>query len=218
MFQKRNLLVRTRGGAIRLPGNTEDDESERSIGHKSLYNKREKQAIGVLAASLIREGETILLDSGTTTIEIARNLHHLKNLTVITNAINIAVELLRYKRFNVIMLGGYIRNASQSAVGPVAESNLKVFYCDKFFLGVDSFNVENGLSTPSIDEANLNQVMISMAKEVIAVFDSSKFNTRSFVFIAPVNKINTIVTDGGVLPSTRRQLKTMGIEVLVAEP
>ncbi len=217
MFHERNLLVRTRGGAIGMPESNSNDD-DMSIGHKRLFHHKEKQAIGRLAASLIRDGETILLDSGTTTMEIARNLHHIKKLTVITNAINIAAELLTYKRFNVIMLGGYLRSSSQSAVGPIAESNLKVFYCDKFFLGVDSFNIECGLSTPNIDEANLNQVMFSMAKEVIAVFDSSKFNKRSFVFIAPVNKIHTVVTDNGVPASEKRQLKSMGIELHVAEP
>ncbi len=216
LFHDRNLLMRTRGGAIRAPKNTED-ENDLPISHKQLFYYKEKQLIGRLAASLIKDGETILLDAGTTTMEIARNLHHLTKLTVITNALNIAVELSNYKRFNVIMLGGYLRATSQSVVGPIAESDLKVFYCDKLFLGVDSFNIECGVSTPNIEEANLNQVMLSMTKEVIAVFDSSKFNKRSFVLIAPVNKLNTVVTDEGIPPTMKRQLKSMGIEVLVAK-
>lgn len=215
MLHERNLLVRTRGGAIRLPES--DNGNDMSISYKRLYYHKEKQVIGQLAASLIKDGETILLDSGTTTLEIARNLHSFNKLTIITNALNIAAELLKYKRFNVIILGGYLRETSQSTVGPIAESNLKVFYCDKFFLGVDSFNIETGLSTPNIEEANLNQVMFSMAKEVIAVLDSSKFNKRSFVFIAPVNMINTVVTDSGIPVNVKRQLKSMNIEVLVAE-
>lgn len=215
MFHERNLLVRTRGGAIRLPEC--DNGSDVSISYKRLYNYKEKQIIGRLAASLINDGETILLDSGTTTLEIARNLHHLRKLTIITNALNIAAELLNYKRFNVIMLGGYLRETSQSVVGPIAESNLRIFYCDKFFLGVDSFNLDTGLSTPNIEEANLNQVMISMSKEVIAVLDSSKFNKRSFVFIAPANKINTVVTDAGITQNVKRQLTSKNIKVLVAE-
>lgn len=215
MLHERNLLVRTRGGAIRLPES--DNSSDISINYKRLYYYKEKQLIGRLAASLINDGETILLDSGTTTLEIARNLQRFSKLTIITNALNIAVELLKYKRFNVIMLGGYLRETSQSTVGPIAESDLKIFYCDKFFLGVDSFTIESGLSTPNIEEANLNQVMISMSKKVIAVLDSSKFNKRSFVFIAPVNKINTVVTDSGIPANVKRQLKSMNIEVLVAE-
>ena len=80
-----------------------------------------------------------------------------------------------------------------TSVGPLAESNLKLFYCDKLFLGVDSFSVDTGLSTPSVDEASTNQVMISRAREVIGVFDSSKVNKRALAFIADVDKINTIV-------------------------
>jgi len=214
-LKKRNLLTRTRGGAIRLPETNRGNDT--TIRDKQLYNYKEKRAIGKLAASLINENETILLDSGTTTLEVARNLQHFQNLTIITNAINIAIELLKYKRFSVILLGGHLRETSHSTVGPVAESSLKIFYCDKLFLGVDSFNLEKGVSTPNIEEANINQTMMSMAKETIAVFDSSKFNKRSFAFIASVNKINTVVTDGGIPSEMKVQLKQMGVKVNVAQ-
>lgn len=158
-----------------------------------------------------------MLDSGTTTLEIARNLGRFQRLTIITNALNVATELLKYKRFNVILLGGNLREPSQSTVGPVAESNLKVFYSDKLFLGVDSFNIECGLSTPNIEEANINQVMLSMASEVVAVFDSSKVNKRSFAFIAPVDKIDVIVTDSNLPANVRTQLKSMDIKLHIAD-
>lgn len=99
----------------------------------------------------------------------------------------------------------------------VAESNLKVFYSDKLFLGVDSFNIECGLSTPNIEEANINQVMLSMASEVVAVFDSSKVNKRSFAFIAPVDKIDVIVTDSNLPANVRTQLKSMDIKLHIAD-
>ncbi|KKB46156.1 MULTISPECIES: DeoR/GlpR family DNA-binding transcription regulator [Parabacteroides] len=217
ILHERNLLLRTRGGAIRLP-NTNGKNNETSLKLKGLYNFKEKLAIGKFAASLIRDGETILLDSGTTTFEIAKNLHHLKHLTVITNALDTAIELLKYKRFNVILLGGHLREVSHSTVGPLAESNLKVFYCDKLFLGVDSFNIEFGLSTHDIEEANINQTMFSMSKEVIAVLDSSKFNKRNFVFIAPVNKIHTVVTDNNIPSNIKTQIKSMNIALYTVEP
>lgn len=212
----RNLLVRTHGGAMSYQAG-EATPDDTPINNKCLYNKREKQAIGRLAATLIEEGNTIMLDSGTTTLEIARNLERFRRLTIITNAINIAVELLRYKRFNVILLGGNLREPSHSTVGPIAESNLKLFYCDKLFLGVDSFNVECGLSTPNIEEANINQVMLSRAGQVVAVFDSSKVNKRSFAFIASVDKIDVIVTDDRLSPNLRTQLRSMGIQLYQAE-
>ena len=86
-------------------------------------------------------------------MEIAKNLHSFKQLTIITNAIDIAIELSKYKRFNVILLGGHLRDSSLSTVGPIAENTLKIFYCDKLFLGVDSFNLERGVSTPNIEES-----------------------------------------------------------------
>lgn len=213
-LKRRNLLTRIRGGALRLPETNLG--ADMAIKEKQLFHYREKRAIGKLAASLINENETILLDSGTTTLEIARNLHNFKNLTIVTNAINIAVELSNYNRFTVILLGGHLRESSLSTVGPLAESTLKIFYCDKLFLGVDSFNLEKGVSTPNIEEANINQTMMSMSKETIAVFDSSKFNKRSFTFIAPVDKINTVVTDEGIPMDVKIQLKKMHINVQIA--
>ena len=213
-LKKRNLITRVRGGAIRLPETNLG--ADIAIREKQLFHFKEKKAIGKLAASFIKENETVILDSGTTTLEIAKNLHHLNNLTIVTNAINIAVELSNYNRFTIILLGGHLRETSLSTVGPLTESALKIFYCDKLFLGVDSFNIEKGVSTPNMEEANINQTMMSMAKETIAVFDSSKFNKRSFTFIASVDKINTIVTDEGIPAEMRAQLKRMGIKLNIA--
>ncbi len=214
-LNKRNLLIRTRGGAVRMPEVSIGNDI--AIQQKQLYNYKEKKAIGKLAATLIKENETIILDSGTTTLEIAKNLQAFRSLTIITNAINIAIELSKYNRFTVILLGGHLRASSLSTVGPLAESILKIFYCDKLFLGIDSFNLEKGVSTPNIEEANINQTMMSMAKETIAVFDSSKFNKRSFAFIAPVNKIHSIVTDEGIPKDIKFQLKNMNIQVYIAK-
>lgn len=214
-LKRRNLITRVRGGAIRLPNMSVSNEM--AIKEKQLHHFREKKAIGRLAASLIKENETIILDSGTTTLEIAKNLHEIKNLTVITNAINIALELASYSRFTVILLGGHLRESSLSLVGPLAEHTLKIFYCDKLFLGVDSFNIEEGVSTPNMEEAHINQTMMAMAKETLAVFDSSKFNKRSFTFIASVDKINTIITDDGIPSDMKLKLKKKGVHLIIAK-
>lgn len=214
-LQHRNLVIRTRGGAIRVP-KTEESEKDTAIENKRMYNTAEKKAIGRLAASFIRDDETIVLDAGTTTLEIAKNLDRLERLTIITNSMDIALELLRYNRFTIILLGGHVRQVSHSLVGPLAESTLQNFYCDKLFLGIDSFNMEEGLSTPNIEEAHLNQNMIEKAKQVIAVCDSSKFNRRSFAFIAPVKKLDAVITDGAVPQEIRTKLKEEGVEVYIA--
>lgn len=216
LLKDRNLLVRTRGGAI--TNDTGTNEDEMSIRFKKLAHYREKQAIGRAAADLIEDGDIIIIDSGTTALQVACNLHQFKNLTVLTNALNVAQEVLSYKRFNVILLGGNIRSSSESVVGALAESNLKMFYCDKLFLGVDSFSVENGISTPSVEEANINQIMISRSRKVITVFDSSKVNKRSFAFITDLSKIDAVVTDDGLDKSIRSQLKAMDLEVITVKP
>lgn len=214
ILKKRNLLFRIRGGAIRIPSTVDGNDAR--VEAKRLFYYKQKRAIGRMAASLINENETIIIDSGTTTMEVAKNLHKFQNLTVVTNAIDIALEVSKYDRFNVILLGGHLRESSLSTVGPLAESVLKVCYCDKLFLGVDSFTIEKGISTPNLEEANINQTMISMAKECIAVFDSSKFDKRSFAFIAQVKDIDAIVTDEDIPPKILSELTSRNIKVHIA--
>ena len=213
ILKERKLLIRVHGGAIMGAGNSEAEVEEHNISFKRLVNAQEKMAVGRAAAAHIKEGDTILVDSGTTTLEVVKNLQKFNNLTIITNSMSVMMEALKYKRFRVILLGGLVREASLSTVGPLAESNLKLFFCDKLFLGVDSFSVEAGLSTPSVEEASTNQVMISRAREVIAVFDSSKVNKRALAFIASPDKIHTVITDNHLSATVRNQLAAMNINV-----
>ena len=205
-LQNRNLLVRTRGGAIRRPVQNLNEDT--TIAKKSMFNFREKERIGRMASKLIKNGDHILLDSGTTTLEIAKNLDRFTDLTILTNAMNIAEELIKYKRFTVIMLGGHVRFNSHSTISHFANY--------KLFLGVDSFSFENGISTPNMEEAMLNQAMISQASEVILVFDSSKFNKRSFCHIANIEQIHTIVTDNGLPVGSSSRLKAHNINLFLA--
>ncbi len=213
-MHRTRLLIRTRGGAMRIPAT--DSAFDQPIDTKEFENAREKAGIGKLAASLIEDGDTILIDSGTTTLEIVKNLHRFKHLTIVTNAINIAIEALKYERFPVILLGGHLRLSSQSVVGPIAESNIKSFYCDKLFLGVDSFNITAGISTPNLEEANLNQTMISMAKETIAVFDYTKCYKRSFAHICAVRELTAIVSDRNFPSKLRSEIKSLGVALHIA--
>ena len=213
ILRERKLLIRVHGGAISRSNVYADEEEDRHFSFKSLVNSREKEAIGRAAAAHIKNGDTIIIDSGSTALEVAKNLHKFQDLTIITNSVNAMIEALKYKRFKVILLGGTVRESSYSTVGPLAESNLKVFYCDKLFLGVDSISIEAGLSTPSMEEASTNQVMISRAREVIAVFDSSKVNKRALAFIAMPDKIHTVITDSHVPTSFKSQLRSMKINV-----
>lgn len=213
VLKDRGLLVRVHGGAILEAAVSEEDHEVNSFNYKKNLNVKEKEAIGKAAAAHIKDGDTIMVDSGSTALEVVRNLGSLHDLTIITNSVSAMLEALKYNRFKVILIGGTVRGASLSTVGAIAEQSLKLFYCDKLFLGVDSFSLENGLSTPSVEEASTNQVMISRAKEVIAVFDSTKIDKRALAFIAMPEKLNTVIIDDKLSPEVYRQLREMNINV-----
>lgn len=211
ILQSRHLLLRTRGGAMRKP--VENQNQEKAIDIKRMFNFKEKERIGEEAAKLIKDGDYVMFDSGTTTLEVARNLDRFQNLHIITNAMNIATELMKYKRFDVVMIGGNVRSNSQSTVGPLALSVMRNFSRYKLFLGVDSFSIEEGISTHNMEEALLNQMMIQQADKVIAVFDSSKFNKRSYVHVANTRQLNCIITDRAIPTGMTAKLKSLGVEV-----
>jgi DeoR family transcriptional regulator of aga operon len=210
-LEGKNLLIKVRGGAIKV----DRVGTDFALSDKNKYYSEEKESIGRVAAGLIEEGDTIILDSGTTTMEVARSLSGFQNLTVITNALNVAEVLADFKGVNVIVPGGLLRKNSLSLVGAAAEDSFRGYFCDKLFLAVDGFSAVHGLSTPNVEEAHLNRVMISISKKVIVVTDSSKFQKRSFAFIASVSEIDTVVTDNGIDEEERKKLENVGVEVIV---
>lgn len=206
------LLVRSHGGALKRL-----DLQDAPIAVKETLHHGEKVRIGHAAAQMIQQDETIILDSGTTTAEIARQLKFLKlrSLTVITNALNIAVELSNLPHIRVIMIGGLLRQMSYSTVGPHAEQLLRALTADRLFLGVDGLDPTIGLTTPDVLEAQLNALMIRVSREVIAVADSSKFLRRSLSVIASVNDVHRIITDDKVDPQIVAGLRARNIDVMV---
>ncbi|MGQ9799853.1 MAG: transcriptional repressor AgaR [Ignavibacterium sp.] len=209
-LEKKGLLTKTRGGGLKLQRVGVDQK----LSEKAKIHSKEKQAIGKKAASLINDNDTIIIDSGTTTEEIVKNLTGKKNLTVITNGLNIASQLIR-DDIKVILLGGIIRSTSFSVVGPIAENSLKNFYCDKCFIGVDGIESTTGIFTPILEEASLNKLMIENSKEVIVVTDSSKFKRKSFCFISPIEQIDTIITDTKIPQDELQNLLNKGIKVIL---
>jgi DeoR family transcriptional regulator of aga operon len=212
-LEKQNMLIRARGGAIKIKHYRMGIDP--SISDKQKEYLKEKQRIAKAAIKLIDDGDTIVLDSGTTTTEIAKNLEQFKNLTIITNALNIAIILSEYEGFNIFMPGGNLRKKSLSLIGALAAENFGKFYCDKLFLGVDGFDTSHGLSTPNAEEAHLNQIMIGMAKKVIVVADSRKFLRRRFAFISPISSINIVITDSGIREEDKIRLENSGAEVII---
>ncbi len=208
-LHKRGLVRRAHGGAVRV----ETVSVDASLQVKALQRADEKQRIGAAAAALIKDGDSIILDSGTTTQQIARQIKGRKDLTVITNGINVAMELLGANDIRLVLLGGMVRQSSYSAVGHFTEDMLRQLSADKLFLAVDAFDLDFGLSTPNPEESKVNQAMVQIAREKILVADSSKFGKRSLSRIVPLSVIDKIITDDSLAEDIKAELRARGVEL-----
>ena len=207
-------LFRSHGGAVRPLSPVQDYPLE----VKQTMYQAEKIRIARAATRLIENQQTVILDSGTTCAEIAANLRRSKpmSLTVITHALNIAVELARASNLTLIMIGGILRQVSSSFVGPQAEQMVRDLHADHFFLAVDGLDPEIGLTTPDILEAQLNTLMMRAAREVTVVADASKFGRRSLSVIGEVKLVKRVITDESVSKEHVDRLRQLGIEVVLA--
>ena len=209
VLHSQGAIYRTHGGALPVRTGALLDPSLRE---KEKLHRKEKLRIGSLAASLVKEGQSVVLDSGSTTTMIARELREFRNLTVITNGVNIAAELAGTS-IEVILTGGTLRENSFSLVGPLAEETLRRLSADILFLGVDGFDVHFGLTTPNLLEATVNRVMIEISRRTIVVCDSSKFGRRSLSLIAPPSAVHQTITDNRISKVDLHALEEAGIEV-----
>lgn len=206
-------VTRSHGGA--LPASTSAMDTPLPI--KETRRLPEKRRIGEAAAKLINDGETVILDSGSTTVEIARHIRQRKwrSLTVVTNALNIALELSGMTTVRVMMLGGLLRPTSYSLAGPDAEQTLSKLSADRLFLGVDGLDPEVGVTTPDPQEAALNALMIRVSREVVAVLDASKLGQRSLSVIAPVEDLDVIITDTSAPREYVDALRERGVQTML---
>jgi DeoR family transcriptional regulator, aga operon transcriptional repressor len=206
-------LERTHGGA--LLRRADDDQP---IAVKQTLHHAEKVRIAKVAAGLIQDGETIILDSGTTTAEIAKQIRKLEvhSINVITNALNIASLLADVPAVRLIMPGGILRPESYSLSGHIAEAALANLQADRLFLGADGLDPEIGVMTPHLPEAQLNAKMIEISRQVIAVADSSKLMRRNISLIARVEQLHMLITDTGANPDVVAELERRGVEVRLA--
>lgn len=209
-----SAIARSHGGA--LPA-TAPNAHDTPLNIKETRHHAQKLRIGQAAARLIEDGETVILDSGSTTVEIARQIRQQKfeSLTVITNALNIALELSGLAHIRVMMLGGLLRETSYSLVGPDAEQALAKLSADKLFLGVDGLDPVVGVTTPDPLEASLNALMIRVSRETIAVFDASKLGQRSLSVITPVQQLHRVITDNSAEPKAVEALRAAGVDVML---
>ncbi|HDR1022380.1 TPA: DeoR/GlpR transcriptional regulator [Pasteurella multocida] len=189
--------------------------SELSISDKHNNYPELKQRIGKVAASLLTNNERIILDSGTTTKAIVSYLDNL-HLTVLTNGLDIAMELVSCPNVEVRLTGGVLRKNAMSFSGVTADDHLRQYRFDKVFLGVDGFDLQRGITTFNEQEAHLNRLMCNAAEQVIVVADSSKFGQHSNFVICDVHQIDKLVTDDQIPQQYREALENSGVEVLIA--
>jgi DeoR family transcriptional regulator, aga operon transcriptional repressor len=203
------VLVRTHGGAVPREG---EDEP---LDVKQLQHHAEKVRIAQAAVALIRDGESIILDSGTTTAEIARALRKadLRSINVISNALNVAALLMDVPSVRLIVPGGILRRESNSLSGPMAEAALENLQADRLYLGADGLDPEIGVMTPHLQEAELNAKMIRISRQVVVVADSSKLLRRNIALIAKVEQIHMLITDRAAPVPAIDELQRRGVEV-----
>jgi DeoR family transcriptional regulator, aga operon transcriptional repressor len=202
-------LERTHGGALPLKTGALYD---RTLHEKERLHRKEKLRIATAAAGMIRQGQVVILDSGTTTTAIAKACRHFKNLTIITNATNVAEELAGTS-VEVILTGGTLRKNSFSLVGPLAEDSLHRLSADLLFLAVDGFDVRYGLTTPNLLEARVNRAMAQAARRTIVVCDSSKFGHRSLSLIMPTSAVHETITDRNISKKDLKALRDAHVDI-----
>ena len=211
MLEEQGFLIRTHGGA--LPAD-KLRFLHRAFPHYSVTPQ--KSAIGKLAAKQVRPKQTVMVDSGTTTLEVARNLPKDIDITVATTSISVAQELYG-SPFHLVLFGGIIREGFPSMYGPLTESMLKNFHVDILFVGCDGADSKDGFYISELGVSSLEQLIISISDRVVVVAESSKFGRKAFVRYATPDKIDTVVTDTGLSPADRKNLESNGIKVLLAE-
>ena len=213
VLAKNGSLVRSHGGAVKLLSPNHDYP----LPVKQSLSHAEKVRIGRAAAQLIRPHGTVIVDSGTTTLELALCLKQrpVEGITVITHALSIATTLADVSNLTLVMVGGILRQISGSFVGPDAERMMEGIHADQFFLAVDGLDPVVGLTTPDILEAKLNGLMMQATTETTVLADSSKFGKRSVSVIAGIERVQRVITDRKAPEDMVSDLRKRGIDVVV---
>jgi len=217
-LEKRGLVLRTHGGVTLVePLLYEPFRHDTSFQARELRSADAKRRIGFAAAELVGEHETVGLTAGTTTTQVGRSLRHRRGISVITNAVNIGMELSNQPAIKTMLTGGTLAWAWTFALaGQPALNFLRDVYLDKAFIGVTGFDLERGITTLEPEEATVSQAMIRNAKKVIVVADSKKIGHVSPALVCPVSAVHMLVTDEHVPQEVHTKLLDMGIEVVLA--
>ncbi len=206
------MAARSYGGAVLHSANETTPEAEVELKRRLFAD--EKSQIGRVAASLIAAGDSIILDSGTTTLQIAIHIPDDIEARIVTNDLGIANELAHHANVQLTMLGGSLRRKTLSMYGTQAESAMHSLSVNKVFLGVDGFDLDRGITTHFEPEAILNRLMCAAAAQIIVVTDSSKFGRTCLHRILDPARVHTLITDDKIDSALAERLSVLGVKVI----
>lgn len=212
-LEREGQITREHGGAFL---NSLGNQSGNMVLHHQ-ENMPRKRRIGALAASLVGDGETLILDAGTTTTEVATRLTDRSNLTVITNALNIAVILGSIPSNEVHMPGGQFKAPTLSLSGDKSVDYFRNIFAGKLFLATAGVALDAGLTYPSFADLQLKEAMIRAASHVYLVADSTKINRSSFTRLGALELVHSFITDDGISDADAKEFENRGIELLIAK-
>jgi len=212
-LERNGELERTHGGAVY----NQRMRIEPRYAQKDSIHREEKEAIGRAAAKLVEAGDTLLINSGSTTKQVIRSLK-ISQARIITSNLGAVIEA-QESEMELILIGGLLRSQSNSLVGSLATLSLQQVYGNKAFIGVDGLSVKYGLTTPILEEAEIAREMIRRTPgPVIVVADHSKLSVVSNFMTAPIDQVDMLVTDQGLNNELREELEKIGIKVIIADP
>ncbi|WP_368299546.1 DeoR/GlpR family DNA-binding transcription regulator [Kluyvera sichuanensis] len=213
LLEEKGLLTRFHGGAARPGSNlAETENQEVMLEDRYQLASDPKKRIAKAAAALIKEGMTVILDSGSTTLLIAEELVNMNNITVITNSLPAAFALSDNKDITLVVCGGTVRHKTHSMHGTIAERSLQGICADLMFVGADGIDATHGITTFN-EGYSISSVMAAAAHKVIAVLDATKFNRRGFNQVLPMEKIHCVMTDSEIAQSDIAALAETGVEL-----
>lgn len=215
-IEKSNKIRRTHGGAVYYPNQENLKAKVLNFNIRETEHLEQKKAISNFASTLIKDGESLMIDGGTTTLLFASSLNQKKKLMVITNTMTIGNLLKKDKKNTVLITGGQLSAISSATIGPIAEEMISNFKVNKAIIGICSINADKGFFATIEAEARVKRAMINSAKELIVLADSSKFNKEAPNLVCNFDKKITVITDKGISKTNLEKLEKMDITVYIA--
>jgi len=213
VLEKTGQIIRTRGGAVSILNKSATTPLVIRVGEKHTI----KEKIGQVAASLINDGEIIALDTGSTTLEVANSIPKNKKITAISNCLTILQALSNRPNLNLITTGGVFDQLEQTFIGGITIRIIESLNFDKFFFGVGGIEKKFGVTESNSILINLKQMFIRNSREVIAVFDSSKFGKINNIHVCPINSISSIVTNEAPKGELLNYIQDLGVKIIITD-